>query len=79
MNLLEAIHDRNLGFSEMFQFMQVASISDVAKMEKYLADEKFEKAWSLLKRVTGVKLKGKAAYGRKRSGLSKKLGSIVGR
>lgn len=54
----EAAYAGNVGFVEMFQFMKTASANDVKKMEQYLATGEYDRAWKLLKRATGVPLKG---------------------
>ena len=53
----ETAYAGNLGFSEMMQFMRVASKQDQEKMDLYLKIGKVRKAWELLKRVTGVPLR----------------------
>lgn len=54
----EAAYRGNLGFEEMMIFMRKASKQDQSRMDKYLQTNKTGKAWALLKRVTGTKLKG---------------------
>jgi len=53
----EAAYEGNLGFEEMHMFFRDAKPSEQRLMDKLLADGKFDKVWTLLKKVTGVKLK----------------------
>ena len=57
MRLGEAAYEGNLGFVEMVKFYKKASDSDKKKMEYFLNKEAWDKAWSLLKKVTGVALR----------------------
>lgn len=52
----EAAYPGNVGAMEMFKFYQVASAQQKALMAKYIQDKLFDKAWDLLKQVTGVEL-----------------------
>lgn len=54
---LEAVYPGNIGMMEMFKFYQVASTAQKQLMAKYIQDKVFDKAWELLKQVTGVQLK----------------------
>ena len=55
--MLEAVYSGNMGFMEMIKFMDVASENEKHKMERFLEADKWDKAWSLLQNVTGVKFK----------------------
>lgn len=46
----------NLGFAEMMQFYTIATPEQVELMEYLLKHEDWNKAWNLLKDVTGVDL-----------------------
>lgn len=53
----EAAYEGNIGMMEMFKFKQMASPEMWALMKKLIATNQQDKAWELLKKVTGVKLK----------------------
>jgi len=55
--MLEAAYAGNMGAMEMVRFMEVASKKQKNMMERYLEANKWEKAWSLLQKVTGMKLR----------------------
>jgi len=55
--LREAAYEGNIGAMEMFKFYQVASDEQKKLMAFYLKQKFFDKAWDLLKRVTGVDLR----------------------
>lgn len=57
MKLKEATYEGNLGAIEMMKFYQKASDADIRKMERLLDKEAWKKAWELLKKITGVKLR----------------------
>ena len=46
-----AVYEGNLGFQEMMTFYQVAPKREQTEMNRLLGENKFDKAWSLLKRV----------------------------
>jgi hypothetical protein len=52
----EASYSGNIGMMEMFKFYQVATMFQKNEMKEYIEKKLFDKAWSLLQRVTGVKL-----------------------
>jgi hypothetical protein len=54
----EESYPGNLGFVEMFRFMQQASKSEVERMEKLLQAKKYAQVWAMLKKVTGSHLQG---------------------
>jgi hypothetical protein len=54
--LSEAAYAGNIGMMEMFKFYQTASAAQKELMAKYIQEKLFDKAWDLLKQVTGVKL-----------------------
>ena len=53
---LEAAYPGNIGMMEMFKFYQVASAAQRQLMAKFIEEKLFDKAWDLLKQVTGVAL-----------------------
>jgi hypothetical protein len=53
----EAAYTGNLGFVEMFKFMQSATPAQVKRMEELLAGGEYDAVWALLRKVTGVPLK----------------------
>ena len=56
--LWEAIYVGNLGFVEMIKFMKIATEKQRKQMDSYLNKKQWKKAWELLKKVTGIALKG---------------------
>ena len=57
--VVEAVYVGNLGFVEMMKFMKVATPKQEKLMDKYLEKKQWKKAWELLKKVTGIPLKGR--------------------
>jgi len=57
MKLREAAYEGNLGAIEMMKFYQKASPTDIKRMEQFLRKGAWQKAWDLLKKVTGVLLR----------------------
>ncbi len=55
--LEEAAYAGNVGAMEMFKFYQVATQQQKQLMAQYIKEKLFDKAWDLLKQVTGVQLK----------------------
>jgi len=56
-DLHEAAYAGNIGMSEMYRFYQIASDREKSQLKLLIAAGQQEKAWQLLKRVTGVGLK----------------------
>ena len=54
---VEASYPGNMGAMEMVRFYQIATREQEREMEKLLNRNKIKKAWSLLQKVTGVKLR----------------------
>ena len=54
---VEASYPGNLGAVEMMKFGQIASQTDKVLMNKLIYKKQWNKVWTLLKKVTGVKLK----------------------
>lgn len=54
---LERSYKGNMGFEEMMKFYDVASNSDIKKLETLIDKNKTEEAWDLLQQVTGINLK----------------------
>jgi hypothetical protein len=69
----EAAYQGNLGFAEMMQFFKVATKEQESLMDKYLKKNDFASAWSLLKKVTGVKLQSFKSVSSKRVGMGASL------
>lgn len=57
MPIFEAAYEGNLGFVEMMKFYKKASGDDIKRMEVFLDKGAWQKAWDLLKKVTGVALR----------------------
>ena len=57
LNLDEAAYPNNIGFTEMVKFYQVANPTDIKKMEIIIKNEDWDGFKSLIKKVTGDKLK----------------------
>lgn len=57
--LNEVSYEGNMGFHEMFQFYGKATDKEIDTLEYLISKKLFKKAWELVQRVTGVKLKGK--------------------
>lgn len=57
--VLEACYDGNMGAMEMFKFYQIATESEIKKLESLMENDKIKEAWSFVQKVTGMKLMGK--------------------
>ena len=55
--LREAAYKGNIGMMEFFRFQNEATTEEKALMRKYLELGEQEKAWQLLQKVLGIKLK----------------------
>lgn len=55
--IYEAAYNGNIGFSEMAKFWQVASKSQIKKMEQIIIDEDWEGFKMMIQEVLNVKLK----------------------
>lgn len=53
----EASYSGNIGVMELVKFHRIASEEESKLMKTYLRDGETQKAWELLKSVTGVNLK----------------------
>lgn len=53
----EQAYNGNLGFAEMVKFYQIASNSEISKMESIIKSEDWNGFKALIKKVTGDKLK----------------------
>lgn len=56
--LLEVSYEGNVGLHEMVKFFQLASVEEVSEFEKLMAVNDLPRAWELVQRVVGVRLKG---------------------
>jgi hypothetical protein len=54
--LSESAYSGNIGIMEMMKFYRVATEQEKDLMKSYLDKDEYDKAWDLLKKVTGVKL-----------------------
>ena len=52
----EAVYPGNIGAMEMFKFYQIATAQQKQLMAQYIKEKLFDKAWELLKEVTGTAL-----------------------
>jgi hypothetical protein len=55
--LHEAVHAKNIGFEEMVSFMQVATDSQVAQMDKIVKKADWNAFKKIIKKVLGKELK----------------------
>lgn len=55
--LQEASYAGNLGAVEMMQFYRVADQNQQNQMDRFLSSNQISKAWALLQKVVGVRLK----------------------
>ena len=54
----EASYPGNIGAMEVFKFMQSASQDQIKLLKKLIDEQEYKLAWTLIQKVTGVKLQG---------------------
>ena len=57
LELQEAAYEGNIGIMELHKFYQIASNDQIRKLRELINTNQVQKAWDLIQRVTGEKLK----------------------